>query len=115
MSTYQYLPYTHFKKAMYEIKELLKNESEVTVFAGISASFDAIRTTENLQRLNYATLSNVTTATKVVDGRRKITVSISLKKTKDFDRLYEENEAKRKQYAEEKEKQNQNQDKTPKA
>ena len=93
-----------FKKVSYLLKTNLKEKSDVTVVGGVYSSLNISRVAENLQRLGYVTLTGVTTTTKVQDGKRRIHLTVGMKKTKDFDKLNNEQEERRKAYLEEKEK-----------
>jgi len=97
-------PMDNFKRAMYHVKESLKDKNELTIISGVEGAFVASIVCENLVRLNYVTYSNISTSTKVVEGKRRINLVVVLKKTKEFQKLYDENEAKRKLIIEEKEK-----------
>ena len=97
-------PMDNFKRAMYHVKELLKDKNELTILSGVEGAFVASIVCENLVRLNYVTYANISTSTKVVEGKRRINLVVVLKKTKEFQKLYDENEAKRKLIIEEKEK-----------
>jgi len=96
-------PVDNFKKAMYHIKEILKDKNELTVISGVEGAFTASIVCENLVRLNYVSYKNVSTSTQVHNGKRRISLVIVLQKTKDFQKLYDENEAKRKLIIAEKE------------
>ena len=92
-----------FKRVGYLIKQELKEKKELSVSAGIYSSLTATRVSEYLQRLGFVTFSDVNTTTKVIEGKRRITLTINLQKTKDFDKLMEEQEERKKQYMEERE------------
>jgi len=83
------------KRIMYLVKELLNTSNTVDLVAGTGSAGNASRAAEALRRLNYVTYSNVKTETIVVDESRKIRFVITLTKTADFKRLYDENEANR--------------------
>jgi hypothetical protein len=88
------------KRIMYLAKEFLLNNEKIDVVSGTQGSVIASRAAENLSRLNYVTYEDIKTETTVVNGRRKTRLVIRLKKTKDFQKLYEENEANRKKLQE---------------
>jgi len=100
------------KRIMYMAKELLNNSTSVDLVAGTASASNASRAAEALKRLNYVTYSNIKTETVVVDNSRKIRFVITLTKTSDFKKLYDENEANRLKKQEERKaqepKQNQN-------
>lgn len=95
-------PNDTFKKLMYLIKEKLKDKTELNLIASIDGSLSASRVADNLSRLNYVTINSISTSTRVVDGARKISLAIKLAKTSEFNKLYSENEEKRKQFVQEK-------------
>ena len=104
MSTEYYInPEDSYKKAMYLVKESLKDKQELVVNAGVSTSLTATKVCNSLEGFKYVTITNITTSTKIVNDKRKIIVAFTLKKTSDFDKLYQENEEKRKQLIEERE------------
>ena len=83
------------KRIMYMVKELLNNCNSVDLVAGTGSASNASRAAEALKRLNYITYSNVKTETVVVEDSRKIRFVITLTKTADFKKLYDENEVNR--------------------
>lgn len=95
-----------FKKAMYLVKTALKEKGDLTLITSVHNSLNLIRLAENLERLNYIKIQGIETRTVVVDERRKVNLKVVVKKTSDFDTLYEENEKKRNQYIEERNKTN---------
>lgn len=97
-------PEDSFKKVEYLIRKDLKEKGDLTVVSGIYSSYNATKVVENLEKHGYVTFGNITTSTKVVDGKRRITLAVKLNKTKDFDKKYEEYEANKQKYLEEKKK-----------
>lgn len=97
-------PNDNFKKSMYHIKEQLKDKNELIVKSSTYGAFVASRVCENLSRLEYVTITSLTTQTKVEDGKRRISLVINLKKNKDFDKLYLQHQERRKALIAEKEK-----------
>ena len=95
-------PSDNHKKSTYHIKRILKEREELTIKSGVAGSFSATMICERLARWNYVTIENVSTLTSMDNGRRRISLNILLRKTKDFDKLMEENELQRKKYYEEK-------------
>jgi hypothetical protein len=85
------------KRIMYLAKEFLLNNESVDVVAGTSAAETASRSCEALARLNYVTYSDIRTETNIVNGRRRTRLVIRIKKTSQFAKLYQENEANKKQ------------------
>ena len=96
--------YDNTKKVMYHVKEILKSNEKINITAFTKSSPIATRAAESLVRLGYATFENIQTLTEVKNDRRSIKLVITLKKAADFDKLYKENEEKRKKIQEEKEK-----------
>ena len=93
---------TH-KRVFFLAKEALKEKAEINVVANYKAAFNASRAANTLASIGYASLTNIQTVTEVFEGRRRIKVVISLKKSADFDKIYAENEEKRKQFIEQRE------------
>jgi len=83
------------KRIMYMAKELLNNCTTVDLIAGTVSANNASRAAEALKRLNYVTYSNIKIETIVFDDSRKIRFVMTLTKTDDFKKLYDENEATR--------------------
>jgi len=83
------------KRIMYMVKELLNNCNTVDLVAGTGSASNVSRAAEALKRLNYVTYSSVRTETVVIEDSRKIRFVITLAKTADFKKLYDENEATR--------------------
>lgn len=97
-------PSDNIKKAMWNIKQNLKNKNELSIISGVSGSFAATKVCDNLVRLKYVTIDNITTTTSIIEGKRRISINILIKKTSEFERLYEENEEKRREIIATKEK-----------
>lgn len=89
--------YESSKRIMYLAKELLLNDNSIEVFSGTNGSGNVARACETLVRLNYVTISDIRTETNIIEGSRRIKFVMRLTKTADFQKLYEENEANRKQ------------------
>ena len=88
------------KRIMYLTKEFLLNTENVDVVSGTLAAPMITKAAENLVRLNYVTYEDIRTETNVVNGKRRTKLVIRLKKTSEFTRLYDENEANRKKLQE---------------
>jgi hypothetical protein len=88
-------PQDNIKKSMFHIKEKLKERETIEIISGVNASNLVIRVCDSLIRLNYVTYNNITTITKVINNKRQINLKVVLKKTQDFDRLYEINKLNR--------------------
>ena len=93
---------TH-KRVFYLIKELIKDRSEINVVANYKAAFNASRAANTLVNIGYASFSDIQTLTEVFEGRRRVKIVIKLTKSPDFDKIYAENEEKRKKFIEQKE------------
>ena len=91
---------------MYYVKEFLLPSDRINIVAGTKSSTVATRAAETLVRLGYVTFDNIQTLTEVKNDRRNIRLIITLKKTKDFDKLYKENEEEKKKKQAEREKGN---------
>ena len=85
---------------MYVIKQALKNRENVDVRAGPLGAAQAIRCVEALKRLGYITYSKYYTTSDITDGRIKKYIVVKVKKTKDFQKLFDEREAERKRILE---------------
>ena len=96
--------YYHAKKVMFLAKEMLLKQEKLNLVAGTNSSPIATRAAENLVRFGYVSFENIQTLTEVRNDRRNIKLIITLKKTSDFQKVYDENEAKRKNREEEGEK-----------
>ena len=64
-------PSDNYKRAMYLIKELLREKTELTVISGTRGAPTSSKVCENLVRLNYVSYANVKTITEVVNGKRR--------------------------------------------
>jgi hypothetical protein len=94
------------KRIMYIVKEMLMNRETVDIVAGTAGAPTAIRAAETLARLHYITYADIRTETLIVNDRRRTRVLIAVKKTSEFNKLYQENEENRKKIQEEKANQN---------
>ena len=106
LKEYKVEVYDNTKKVMYHIKEILRSNEKIKVTANTNSSPIATRAVESLVRFGYVTYEDIQTLTDVNNNRRSIRLIITLKKTANFDKLYEENEQERKRKQEEKEKEN---------
>src|ERR1700712_3982818 len=89
------------KRTQYFAKELLLAHDVIDVIAGTYSAPTAARACENLVRLNYVTYVDIKTNTNVVNDKRKTSLTIRIKKTSEFKKLYDENEAIKKKKQEE--------------
>lgn len=86
-------PIDNSKRVMYNAKILLSKNEEIELVAGTGGSPVAVRAAESLVRLGYVTYESIKTDTILsTTGRRRTKLSIKLKKTKDYIKLFEENE-----------------------
>ena len=98
---------THFdngKKIMYLAKEFLLSSEVIYISGTTNSAGTAARAAEGLVRFGYVTIENVKTETIIENGRKRTRFVVTIKKTKDFEKLYKENEEKRKQKEEERKK-----------
>mmetsp|Transcript_21004 Transcript_21004/g.21794 ORF Transcript_21004/g.21794 Transcript_21004/m.21794 type:complete len:125 (-) Transcript_21004:146-520(-) len=86
-------PIDNSKRVMYNSKILLSKHDEIELVAGTGGSPVAVRAAESLVRLGYVTYESIKTDTILSStGRRRTKLSIKLKKTEDYLKLFEENE-----------------------
>ena len=81
---------------MYVVKRVLKHKQQVDIRARPSAAAQVVRVCEALKRLGYVSYTNYYT-TSIIDGevlQRFLVVNV--KKTKEFDKLYDDRETERK-------------------
>ena len=88
----QVAEYEHGKKVMYFAKDMLRSSEKLNIVATTKSSAVASRAAETLVRLGYVTFENIQTLTEIKNDRRSIKLIITLKKTSNFQKLYEENE-----------------------
>ena len=80
------------KRAMYLIKVFLLNNDYVDINTGPIESPVAVRASESLVRLGYCIFEKVKTDTTLLNNRRRTKLIIRLRKTENFQALYDENE-----------------------
>ena len=83
--------YYHARKVMHLAKESLFSNEKVNLISGTNTSPIASRAAESLVRFGYVTIENIQTLTEVKNDRRNIKLIITLKKTSDFQKIYDEN------------------------
>ena len=89
------------KRSIYLAKEFLQSGNGVLkVMSSHMGAGIVAKVCNALSSMNYVTITNVETETSVKDGRRKVRLIITVTKTKDFEKLYEENLLKRKEMEE---------------
>ena len=85
---------------MYVIKLVLQNRESFDIKARPLGASQAIRVVEALKRLGYISYVKYCTSTDVNDGKLERYIIINVKKTKDFQKLFDEREAERKRILE---------------
>ena len=89
--------YERPKRVMYIAKEMLLSSDRINIIASTKSSGIASIASETLARLGYVVFENVQTLTEVRNDRRSIRLIITLKKTENFKKLYDENQELKKQ------------------
>ena len=89
---------------MYVVKQVLLSKDSVDIRARPLGAAQVVRVAEALKRLGYITYVKYCTTTFVDNGRLQRYIIVTVKKTKDFKKLYDEREAERKKNLEEQEK-----------
>ena len=79
------------RKIMYLAKDFLLNTEKINIIGTTRSSSTATRAAETLVRLGYVTYENIQTITEIINDRRVIKLVITLKKTENFQKLYDEN------------------------
>ena len=82
---------------MYNAKISLGKYDFIELVSGTGGSPVAVRAAESLVRLRYVTYESIKTDTTLSNtGRRRTKLTIRLRKTKDYQKLFDENEEIRK-------------------
>ena len=81
---------------MYFIKLVLKTRENIDIRARPFGAAKAIRIVEALKRLGYISYEKYYTSTLVNDGKLQRYLIVNVRKTKDFQKLFDEREAERK-------------------
>ena len=89
---------------MYVVKQVLKSRDTVDIRARPSGAAQVVRVAEALKRLGYITYVKYFTITLVTNGRLQRFIVVNVKKTPNFQKLYDEREAERTKLLESKEK-----------
>ena len=102
----------YYKKVMYMAREMLIWTERLNIISGLfwkkfwrtwnNSSGIASKAAETLARVGYVTYENIRTETIIENNKRKTQFIITIKKTKDFLKLYKENEEKKKKMEAEK-------------
>jgi hypothetical protein len=89
---------------MYVVKQVLKTRNTVDIRARPLGAAQVVRVAEALKRLGYITYEKYYTTTIVADGRLQRYIVVTVKKTPNFQKLFDEREAERTKMLEAKEK-----------
>ena len=104
MSDIKDLRVAHFDSApkiMYLAKEMLLSSEKINISSTTNSAAIGARAAENLVRFGYVTYENVKTETIIENNRKRIRFLITIKKTPEFEKLYNENAELRKKKDEE--------------
>ena len=88
---------------MYVVKRVLKTKDQVEIKARPSAAAQVVRVCEALKRLGYVSYVKYFTQSVIVESVLQRFLVVEVKKTKDFDKLYDAREEERKKNLETKE------------
>ena len=91
---------------MYVVKQALKTKEKVDIRARPSAAAQVIRVGEALKKMGYITYVKYETTTMIEDGKLSKFIVVTVQKTKDFEKLFNEREVERNKLLEEKKKMN---------
>ena len=80
---------------MYVVKQVLKLKEQIDIRARTSAAAQVVRVAEALKRLGYITYVKYQTTTVINEGRLQRFIIVTVKKTANFDKLFNEREAER--------------------
>ena len=94
----------YFSKSMYQFKEFLKANKKIKIVASTLNANQAARLAETLRRLGYIEFDDIQTETVIRNDSRQVRLIITVHVTSDFDKLYQEHEAERKEKIEERKK-----------
>ena len=89
---------------MYVVKQALKSRETVDIKARPLGAAQVVRVAEALKRLGYITYDKYFTNTVIENGRLQRFITVTVRKTKDFQKLYDAREEERKKMLESKEK-----------
>jgi hypothetical protein len=88
---------------MYVVKRVLKHKEKVDIRARPSAAAQVVRVCEALKRLKYVTYTNYYTTSIIEGSALQRFIVVNVKKTPEFDKLYDERETERKKVIDAKE------------
>ena len=80
---------------MYVVKQVLKTRDSCDIRARPLGAAQVVRVAEALKRLGYITYEKYFTSTVVDKERLQRFITVKVKKTKDFQKLYDQREAER--------------------
>ncbi len=89
---------------MYVVKQALKSRETVDIKARPLGAAQVVRVAEALKRLGYITYQKYYTTTTLQEGKLQRYIVVTVKKTSNFQKLYDEREAERKKLVESREK-----------
>ena len=89
---------------MYVVKQVLKTRDSCDIRARPLGAAQVVRVAEALKRLGYITYEKYFTSTVINKDRLQRFITVKVKKTKDFQKLYDQREAERAKMLESKEK-----------
>jgi hypothetical protein len=89
---------------MFLIKEFLLKNNKIVVIGSTNSADNCAKACQTLVRFGYVTYSDIKTSTEIENNRRFTSIKITLTKTKDFERLYKENEEAKKKMEKKKKK-----------
>ena len=89
---------------MYVVKQALKSRETVDIKARPLGAAQVVRVAEALKRLGYITYDKYFTNTVIENGRLQRFITVTVRKTKDFQKLYDAREEERKKMLESQEK-----------
>ena len=80
---------------MYVVKQVLKTRDSCDIRARPLGAAQVVRVAEALKRLGYITYEKYFTSTVINKDRLQRFITVKVKKTKDFQKLYDQREAER--------------------
>ena len=89
---------------MYVVKQVLKTRDSCDIRARPLGAAQVVRVAEALKRLGYITYEKYFTSTVINKDRLQRFITVKVKKTKDFQKLYDQREAERAKMLESQEK-----------
>ena len=89
---------------MYVVKQVLKSRDSCDIRARPLGAAQVVRVAEALKRLGYITYEKYFTSTVINQDRLQRFITVKVKKTKDFQKLYDQREAERAKMLESQEK-----------